>query len=76
MASSPGLAYSARCRLLYRWTCEFRARIGFARYRRLARLEAFSGSMHDRKSRVASLIYRDSLIRAEMSGLDGGAEGI
>jgi hypothetical protein len=42
---------SSACHLPYRWTCQFRARIGFAGFLGTAPQETLSGSMRDRKSR-------------------------
>jgi hypothetical protein len=49
-----------RCRAIlpYRWTCQFRARIGCAGFLGIAPQETLSGSMRDRKSRAQARIMR------------------
>ena len=65
-----------RCRLQYRWTCQFCSRRGFAGFSRLAPLETFSRSMRDRKSHAHAPILRDSPISTKTEGLNGGASRI
>src|ERR1700682_1565590 len=64
---------SSRFRPPYRWSCQFRARIGFAEFRRLAPPRTLAGSMRDRKSHAHAPVLRDSLISPKGGGLNGGA---
>src|SRR3984893_18486627 len=59
-------------RLPYRWTCQFRARIGFAGFLGIAPQETLSGSMRDRKSRAHAWIMSYSPKCPEIEGLNGG----
>jgi len=54
------------------WAWQNRARIGFGGFRLFAQPKAFSGSMHDRKSRAHARISTDSLACPKILRLDGG----
>jgi hypothetical protein len=61
-----------RCRLPCRWTCQFRARIGFAGFLGIAPQETLSGSMRDHKSRAQARFSSDSPMSTKSAGLNGG----
>jgi len=67
---------SSRSRPPDRWTCQFRARIGFAGFLQLVPPETLSGSMRDRKLRAHARISIDSLQTAKIGGLNGGGKWI
>jgi hypothetical protein len=71
---APCGAKSSRCRLPYRWTGQFRARIGFAGFSGIAPQETLSGCMRERESHARISI--DSPKPAKIDGLNRGAQGI